>query len=153
MRNGPSSVLLTLPGSLLFRRRRILHVELGLRDIAERGLDLLQQQLPLADDLLELFRRVLVLDLEPLQRLDLQLDRAFLARQRFDEGVNVLGAARDQRRKELRVVLLLCLLRCLRAGPLEAGKLARDRALLQYADAVTKVFRLLPKVEKGRKSF
>lgn len=143
MRNGPFSVLLPLPGSLLFRRRRILHVELGLRDIAERRLDLLQQQLPLADDLLELFRRVLVLHFEPLQRLHLQLDRAFLARQRFDEGVNVLGAARDQRREELRVVLLLRLLRCLRAGPLEAGKLARDRTLLQYADAVTKVLCLL----------
>uniref|UniRef100_A0A182NMP2 Uncharacterized protein n=1 Tax=Anopheles dirus TaxID=7168 RepID=A0A182NMP2_9DIPT len=62
-------------------------------------------------------------------RLYLQLNRAFFAGQRFDQGVDVLGASGDQGGEKLREVFLLLLhllLRRLGSGTLKTGKLARD---------------------------
>lgn len=128
---------------MLFGRRRILHIELGLRDITQGRLDLLEQKFPFPDHFFELFRSFLIFDFQPLQGLHLQFDGTFLAGQRFNKRVDVLGASRDQCGEELRVIFLLVLLRRLGTRPFEAREFARNRALLQYTDAVAEVFRLL----------
>lgn len=104
----------------------------------------LKQRFAPLDHLLELFSGFPVLEFQLLQTGHLQLLAAVFVGQGFDECVNVLSRSGDEGGEELRVVLLAgVLLGCLRASPVEIGKLAGRGELLQDSNRVAEMFGLL----------